>query len=226
MQIFSRALLPAFGVILAGCVHQQADLKTNAKFAPAYPATEMVEKVPDGAIFSGGTAIDFFSQGLSFRVGDVITVLLNESAQAARSQNTTASRDSSTDAIPSGALGKIRNASPFLDGISLSGAKTSSEGTGTAGQQASIKGAVAVTVVEVLANGNLVVRGEKQLQLSEGTEVIQLSGIVRPVDIARNNTVQSSRLANAQISYRGSGDLADANKAGWGTKLIWKLWPF
>ena len=81
-------------------------------------------------------------------------------------------------------------------------------------------------VVEVLANGNLMVRGEKQLALTEGTEVIQVAGIIRPEDVAPNNTVQSRRLANAQIAYRGTGDLANATRAGWGTSALLKLWPF
>jgi len=81
-------------------------------------------------------------------------------------------------------------------------------------------------VVEVLANGNLMVRGEKQLALTEGTEVIQVSGIVRPEDVSPNNTLQSRRLANAQIAYRGTGDMASAAKPGWGTSLLYKIWPF
>jgi flagellar L-ring protein FlgH len=81
-------------------------------------------------------------------------------------------------------------------------------------------------VVDVLANGNLVLRGEKQLALTEGAEVIQVAGVIRPEDVAPNNTVQSRRLANAQITYRGTGDLAAASKPGWGTGLLLKLWPF
>jgi len=84
----------------------------------------------------------------------------------------------------------------------------------------------AVTVVEVLANGNLMVRGEKKLGLAEGTEVIQVSGIIRPQDVGPNSTVQSLRLANAQIAYRGNGDVANAAKAGWGTSALHRFWPF
>jgi flagellar L-ring protein precursor FlgH len=70
------------------------------------------------------------------------------------------------------------------------------------------------------------VRGEKQLAFTEGSEVIQISGILRPNDVSPNNMVQSRRLANAQISYRGTGDMANASKAGWGTSALLKLWPF
>jgi len=114
----------------------------------------------------------------------------------------------------------------LLNGLDLNNNKTSSTGKGTADQLATLSGSVAVTVVEILANGNLMVRGEKKLGLAEGTEVIQVSGVIRPEDVGPNSTVQSRRLANAQIAYRGSGDLANATKAGWGTTLMHKFWPF
>ena len=79
---------------------------------------------------------------------------------------------------------------------------------------------------EVMTNGNLIVRGEKQLALSEGSEVIRVSGVVRVDDIAPNGTVTSKRLASAQFSYRGSGDMASATQVGWGTRLLTQLWPF
>jgi flagellar L-ring protein precursor FlgH len=117
---------------------------------------------------------------------------------------------------------------PVLNGLqnSIAGAEVASNGTGQAAQQASLTGSIAVTVVEILSNGNLMVRGEKKLGLAEGTEVIQVSGVIRPQDIGPNDQVQSLRLANAQISYRGTGDLNDASKAGWGTSLMYKWWPF
>ena len=95
-----------------------------------------------------------------------------------------------------------------------------------ADQKATLKGSLAVTVVEVLANGNLMVRGEKKLGLAEGTEVIQVSGIIRPQDVGPNSTVQSLRVANAQIAYRGNGDVANAAKAVWGTSALHRFWPF
>ena len=80
-------------------------------------------------------------------------------------------------------------------------------------------------VVEVLSNGNLVIIGEKQLALTEGSEYIRLKGIIRPSDIQPDNTVLSQRIASAQISYRGTGELASASRASWGTGLLYKLWP-
>jgi flagellar L-ring protein precursor FlgH len=113
-----------------------------------------------------------------------------------------------------------------LEGLNLNSSNIASSGEGSADQNASLTGAVSVTVVEVLSNGNLMVRGEKQLALTEGAEIIQVSGIIRPDDVSPNNMVQSRRLANAQISYRGTGDMAAVAKTGWGTKALLKVWPF
>jgi len=89
-----------------------------------------------------------------------------------------------------------------------------------------LSGSISATVERVLANGNLVIRGEKLLTLSEGTEVIQVQGIIRPDDVQPDNTVLSRRIANAQISYKGTGQLANAQRVPWGTNLFFSLWPF
>ena len=114
----------------------------------------------------------------------------------------------------------------FFNGVATDGANISTDGSGTAGQAATLTGSISAMVVEVLANGNLVIVGEKQLALTEGSEFIQVKGIIRPSDIQPDNTVLSQRIAYAQISYRGTGDLATASKPSWGTGLLYKFWPF
>jgi len=209
-----------------GCATAPERLVHTPQFEPVHPVAIPAAAAPTGAIFNGRHSIDLFSRGLNHQVGDIITVLLNESAQAARQQSTQVNRESSNDVVPAGLTRKLGNLSPFTDGINLNGANISSEGQGVADQRASLTGSISATVIEILANGNLVVRGEKQLALTEGTEVIQVSGIIRPADISPNNTVQSRRLANAQITYRGTGSLVQASKPCWGTGLLMRFWPF
>ena len=213
--------------LLQGCATEPVDmvLRPSPEFQPVYPLASDRPKIATGGIYSNRQSDAWFGRGRNYQVGDIITVLLNESTQAARTQNTDVSREAK-NSLPSGASTQVGKMSPFLDGVNLNDNKTSSTGKGKADQQASLSGSVAVTVVEILANGNLVIRGEKKLGLSEGTEVIQVSGVIRPEDIGPNSTVQSRRLANAQIAYRGSGDLANATKAGWGTSFMHKYWPF
>jgi flagellar L-ring protein precursor FlgH len=198
----------------------------SPQFEPVYPVQNARETMATGAIYVGRQSDSWFGKGRNFQVGDVITVLLNESTQAARTQNGTITRDSSNNLVPTGLQNYGAGLGGFMKGINLTGGSVSNKGTGAADQQASLSGSVAVAVVEVMPNGNLVLRGEKQLALTEGSEVIQVAGIIRPEDVAPNNTVQSRRLANAQIAYRGTGDLANATRAGWGTSALLKLWPF
>ena len=226
-----KTLRPLFIVsalaLLQGCATEPVDmvLRPSPEFQPVYPLASDRPKIATGGIYSNRQSDAWFGRGRNYQVGDIITVLLNESTQAARTQNTDVSREAK-NSLPSGASTQVGKMSPFLDGVNLNENRTSSTGKGKADQQASLSGSVAVTVVEILANGNLVIRGEKKLGLAEGTEVIQVSGVIRPEDIGPNSTVQSRRLANAQIAYRGSGDLANATRAGWGTTLMHKFWPF
>jgi len=196
------------------------------QFEPVYPLIVDVARPATGAIYVGRQSDSWFGKGRNFQVGDVITVLLNESTQAARTQNANVSRESSNDVVPKGLQNYGAGLGGFMNGINMLGGKINNKGTGAADQQASLSGSVAVSVVEVMPNGNLILRGEKQLALTEGSEVIQVAGIIHPDDVAPNNTVQSRRLANAQITYRGTGDLANATRAGWGTSALMKIWPF
>jgi len=223
----AKILLPALLlVLLQGCATEPVDmvLKPSPDFQPVYPLAKDVVKVPTGGIYSNRQSDAWFGRGRNYQVGDVITILLDENTKSLRTQNAAVSREGKTT-LPSG-LNTQLGKNPFLTGIDLTNNKASSTGTGTADQLATLTGSVAVTVVEILANGNLMVRGEKKLGLAEGTEVIQVSGVIRPEDVGPNSTVQSRRLANAQIAYRGSGDLANATRAGWGTTLLHKFWPF
>jgi flagellar L-ring protein precursor FlgH len=200
-------------------------MKHSEGFTPVYPAAQEQAVQATGAIYNGRLSENFFGRGRSFQVGDVITVILDESTKAGRSQVGSLSRASTNDVLK-GNNAVIAAAGNFLGGASTLGATVTNKGTGTADQSATLTGSVAVSVIEIMANGNLVLRGEKQVALTEGSEIIQVAGVVRAEDIAPNNTVASRRLANAQIAYRGTGDLAATSRAGWGTSALLKLWPF
>ena len=218
-----------FSALLGGCANTDLTQKTlthSPDFAPVYPLASDANRIPTGGIYGNRQSDAWFGRGRNFQVGDIITVLLDESTQAARTSNTDLSREAKNTGLPTGLNTEIGKISPFLQGIDLSSSGQTSKGKGVADQKATLKGSLAVTVVEVLANGNLMVRGEKKLGLAEGTEVIQVSGIIRPQDVGPNSTVQSLRLANAQIAYRGNGDVANAAKAGWGTSALHRFWPF
>jgi len=214
---------------LQACAHPDPmlpALTSSPDFAPVYPLVQDQTKPATGGIYGNRQSDAWFGRGRNYQVGDLITVILNESTQAARSQGTDISKDASNTALPAGISKFIAGSTSPFSGVDLNASTTKSTGKGTADQKASLTGSITVTVIEILANGNMVVRGEKKLGLSEGTEVIQVSGVIRPNDVGPNGTVNSLRLANAQIAYRGSGDLASASKPGWGTTALMKFWPF
>ena len=220
-RLFSAFVFGA--TCLAGCsVLPPQPLSHSTGFAPVYPVVREAPQQATGSLYNADLGETFLGRGRNFQIGDVITVVLSESTQAARTQSGTVSRTSSNDVLPTAPLG-----GGLLGSTSaLLGGPIKSDGTGTADQTATLSGSVVVTVVDVMSNGNLVVRGEKQLALTEGAEIIQVAGVIRPDDVAPNNTVQSKRLANAQITYRGTGDMAATARAGWGTSGLLKLWPF
>ncbi|OUW06319.1 MAG: hypothetical protein CBD16_00310 [Betaproteobacteria bacterium TMED156] len=194
-------------------------------YAAVFPTVDQEVKPVTGSLYDGGMSDSWFGRKTDFKVGDIVVVILDEEVQAERTQNTDVSRET-TNEVAAGALRKLPIIKNNLGGLDLDGSNIGSEGSGTADQEATLQGQIAVTVAQILPNGNLIVRGEKKLELSEGSEVIRVAGIVRTEDIAPNGTVFSRRLANAQISYIGSGELASANRVPWGTTLLLQFWPF
>ena len=221
----SIVVLAPVAALLAACAGPMP-MAHSPQFAPVQPLPRENVKVTTGAIFAADSTDMWQAKRRDYRVGDIITVLLDEKTQANRSLTNETSRESKNDAVPQGLTNRAAGLNSVLGGLKTDGATISNKGKGNADQQASLSGSVAATVVEVQANGNLVIRGEKQLSMSEGGEVIQVSGVIRPDDVSAISTVQSRRLANAQITYRAAGDLANATRAGWGTSALWKWWPF
>jgi flagellar L-ring protein precursor FlgH len=221
MATLRLSILALGATFAAGCsVLPPTPLTHSTGFAPVYPVATAAPEQATGSLYNAAFGETFLGRGRNFQIGDVITVVLSESTQASRVQSGKLTRTSSNNVLPPEMGGGLLGATGLLGGT------IKQDGSGTADQTASLSGSVVVTVVDVMSNGNLVVRGEKQLALTEGSEIIQVAGVIRPDDVAPNNTVQSKRLANAQITYRGTGDMAATARAGWGTSGLLKLWPF
>jgi len=208
-------------LVLLGCASSPPPVLTHSPgFTPVYPVGRSQQELGTGAIYNGRVSENWFGGLRTYQVGDTITVILQDEMQAGRTQSTNVSRktkndNSSTAPALGSQIGKLNFAG-----------ETTSDGSGDTKQGATLDGEVTVTVVEVFPNGNLYVRGEKQLALTGSAETIQISGIIRQEDIGRNNKVYSRRMANALISYTGTGEVSNAGKVGWGTNLLMKIWPF
>ncbi|VAW63970.1 Flagellar L-ring protein FlgH [hydrothermal vent metagenome] len=172
-------------------------------------------------------SISLFEDPKPYRIGDILTVLLQESTSASKSAETsTKKEDDISIATPT-----IFGSTPTFKGNSLFDMNIVPEreftGEADSTQSNSLTGEITVTVVDILPNDNLVVQGEKWFILNQGKEYIRIAGVVRPLDVTPENTIQSSKLADAQISYSGEGFLADANNQGWFSQFLnGKWWPF
>ncbi|MBK1716040.1 flagellar basal body L-ring protein [Rubrivivax gelatinosus] len=174
-----------------------------------------------GGVFVADAAWTLHSDTRAFRVGDVLTVGLDETTQASKTADTQYAKDSSVSVSPLVIGGKSKKT-----GIEL-GADRSFSGSATSTQQNALSGSITVVVHEVMGNGLLRVAGEKSLYLNQGEEFVRLAGYVRAADIDTDNRVSSQRIANARIVYSGRGDLADANNAGWLSRFFNSPWmPF
>jgi flagellar L-ring protein precursor FlgH len=215
-------------LVLSGCAAQQV-AGPSPEYAPVIPEPKVASSIPTGSIFSSANADSWFGEKKTYQVGDVITVLLSESVNGSASATNEASRETSTDVLTAAQLARIGSPGGLLldseNGTPIDTA-ISSSGSGATGQSASLTGTMTAQVVDVYPNGNLMIRGEKIVNFSTGSEVIQVKGIIRPQDVQPDNTVQSKRIASAQISYKGTGQNANASKTPWGTNLLMAIWPF
>ncbi|MGH8253989.1 MAG: flagellar basal body L-ring protein FlgH [Steroidobacteraceae bacterium] len=202
----------------------------DENFAATLPEEVPVADAGNGAIYQGGHDVPLFENSVAHRVGDVLTITLDEKTDASKSAITTTKKGTKLDtAVPSllGAspLAHGRNALNLL-GNSLSG-DSSFDGEGNSKQSNQLTGDISVTVAKRLANGNLLVRGQKWITINQGREFVRIQGIVRPVDIGPDNTVPSTRVADATIDYGSKGALNDSNAKGWLARFFDSKWmPF
>ena len=217
--------------VLAGCSTYVSQLEGQA-FEPVDPAVNLASEQPtNGAIFRSGQSGLFATDQRARRVGDILTVTFNEIFAATKAQTAASSKaDAFAVTLPTG-LPNILTGGFDTDaggnGAGLTaGTNRTFSGAGNAAQSNSFTGSLAVTVTRVFPNGNMEVAGQKEITLNNGNEYVRVKGIVRPEDISATNIVSSTRLADAQIRYTGSGHLADASKPGWLSQFMRAISPF
>lgn len=177
-----------------------------------------------GAVYNSAGSFDLFMDLRARAVGDILTVLLVERTDASKESSTSTARGSSVDTgVPLIAGGPVTlNGNPILQ--NQFGSDTTFDGQADSSQRNRLDGNITVTVAARLPNGNLLVRGEKLITINQGEEFIRLEGIVRPVDIGPQNTVASTKIADAAITYSGRGTLQATNRPGWLTRFFNSPW--
>jgi flagellar L-ring protein precursor FlgH len=212
--------------LLSGCMStaQQKPLPNDPFYAPIIPDVPRQKVADDGSIFQADMANSIYSDVKARWVGDIITVTLRENTSATKSSGTTTKKETDMSLDPIVGLG---GNSVNIGGQSVQlgiGSANNFAGDSSANQSNNLSGSISVTVVQVLSNQNLVVRGEKWLTLNNGDEYIRLTGVVRTADISPSNEIQSSKIANARIQYSGTGTFSSAQKQGWLSQFFSSEW--
>ena len=191
----------------------------------ATPPEEVpVAQEANGAIFKTGTDVALFETAVARRVGDTVTINLQENTAAQKSSSTTTSKSSKIDIPP-----------PTLFGgpVTLNGRDILSneletnrdfDGSGDSQLSNKLQGFITVTVAQRLANGNLVVRGQKWIGINQGKEFVRIQGVIRPIDINPDNSIPSYKVADASITYGAQGALNDANRPGLLSRFFNSIW--
>lgn len=221
---FNLLLTTLAALALAGCASPQ---RSEPSFAPIAPPSVQYAPTKNGAIYQTGSAMLLFQDMSARRIGDILTVNLEERTQAEKKADTNLDKQQDISMVPTKIFGQAAtiNGVPLLDNQMSSA--NGSKGKADSSQSNKLQGSITVSVAEVLGNGNLVVQGEKWITINQGDEYVRLRGIVRTVDINADNTISSTKVANAQIYYAGKGVMDETNQPGWLTRFFLGPWsPF
>jgi len=217
-------------LVLNGCSTVRK-IENMEAYKPTMPLPQIPAEQRNGSLFQENIAMVLFEDTKARRVGDILTIVLTESTNASKKASTSADTDSGmTIAVPSIGgqalhLGKLTGGKSKFDLSASLASKKNFTGEGDSSLSNTLSGRVTVTVSQVLSNGYLVVRGQKRLTINQGDEYVRISGIIRPMDIQPDNTVLSTLVADARISYVGDGMLDEANRMSLVSRLLLKWWP-
>lgn len=215
--------------VLVGCAGVEGD--SHPKYVAIepidYPDVTGTSAPQTGSLYAGRRSMSLFSDVRAHEIGDIVSVVLIESTSAAKTADTELDKGSDisiTDPTIFGAPITINGR--YNLGSSLSSSKAFG-GEASSNQSNSLTGSIAVQVSQVLPNGNLIIQGEKWIKINQGDEYIRLRGIIRPEDLSPLNTIPSTLVADARISYGGTGALSQSNTPGWLTRFFMSpLMPF
>ncbi len=229
----SRACILAFGCLLAGCGprHIQPFTPRERNYtAGKYAQVDPSKRPSQGSLFSDGVG-GLLEDTRAVRVGDVVVIRLTEDSDASGESSTDLQRKNKLNVGVDAVLGlvpAITAAHPNIDPKQLLSFLSEGDfnGKGDTKRRGQLSGSIAVRVARDMPNGDLYVEGTKVMQINNEEYHLYVSGLVRPADIGPDNTVASTRVADAQIEFTGRGDIADQQRKGWLSRGIDEVTPF
>ena len=228
--LITVCLLATSMVFVSGCmprVDTQANEQQKQQVDEALDSL-MPDTTQTGSLWGNGGA-GFLSDSKAARVGDLVTVVISENAKATRSLASKQSKSSDRSTGLSGNMkftGNQRTSSVNSTGdIGMTNSKTFN-GSGSTNNSDTLTANVTSVVVHVYPNGNMRVVGKRLLNVNHEPQEITFSGVIRPTDIAADNTIPSAKVAQVRINYGSTGALAAVTQEGWLSKTLDQVWPF
>ena len=232
--------------IVSGCAVTQPQKQNIVQAAMPAVQTGTFERditnrnpVSLSGIYNEMGSRDFFQDLRAYKVGDLVTVNIVETSSASKSASTQTGKDSSINAGIDNILGwegKLKHLTSFgnsdvrnnYDNSNLfkGSLSNSYSGTGSTSRGDRMTASITVHVIDVKPNGNLHIQGSRQIGVNSETQIMVLSGFIRPADISPDNTILSSYIADAKIEYAGTGAISDKQRPGWLTRAVDHIWPF
>lgn len=232
-RLTPQMLLLAGLVLASGCATSPGAFDPRAQMPPPNDPAYSMQRPANttGSLFVAAKS-DFYGDLRARQVGDLITVEIVENSKAKKKDDSKAERKNTYVAGIKSLLGYEAQFPPQRGENKTPGAlidanfQSKHDATAELTKEDTMTSSIGCTVVEVLANGNLVVRGSRELRVNGETQYIVLSGVVRQSDVTAKNTVMSTQLADARIHYTGRGILTDKQQPGWLARLLDHVWPF
>lgn len=222
-----RFLVALSVLILSGCVVQQTEVVSPSFDQQLKPPAQ---NYSNGSIWQAST-IALTEDGKARRIGDIVTIIVTETASASKQAATATGRSSKISAGIPNMLGLEESkiiTSNFADLSKLLNASASSsfDGSGSTSRKETLTATISAKVIDVLPNGNLKIEGRRNVKVNYEDQIVTVKGTIRQRDVTAENTINSIYVADAQISYSGEGIISDRQKPGWLMNVLDKLWPF
>lgn len=222
-----RFLVALSALMLSGCVVQQTEVVSPTFDQQLKPPAQ---NYSNGSIWQA-SSIALTEDGKARRIGDIVTIIVTETASASKQAATATGRSSQISAGIPNMLGLEESkiiTSNFADLSKLLNASASSkfDGSGSTSRKETLSATISAKVIDLLPNGNLKIEGRRNVKVNYEDQIVTVKGTIRQRDITAENTINSIYVADAQISYSGEGIISDRQKPGWLMNVLDKLWPF
>ena len=233
MKIWQKRFVGiSLALILAGCAVPRENREVAMPDRYGLPSVKVEKVQPEAGSLFSENSLDLYQDSRARNIGDILMVEIVEKSSGKKKATTTTERESEVKAGVTSFFGfetwlKNKNANFSPSDQSLSAKMVNDfEGTGETNRDGTLTATISARVIDKTMDGNLVIRGYREIRVNNETQFIILSGIVRPRDVSANNTIQSSNIADARIEYSGTGIVSEKQQPGWLARGLDVIWPF